>query len=256
MTEFTDYDVSKAILDAYHDKYSRALRSDVVIVGAGPSGMVAGWRLAEAGRHVVILEKRLSCGGGIWGGSQGMNEVAIQDEAVAVLDDVGVRHRQSGSLHTADAMELASALCVKALQAGAIMLNLTHAEDLCVDGGRVCGVVANRTLLSERVPLDPIVLTSRAVIDATGHDADLARCLQKRGILRDNFGEIPGEGPMNASAGEKFVVEHVAEVYPGLWTTGMSVCTCHGGPRMGPIFGGMLLSGLNVAKQIDESLQA
>ena len=55
---------------------------------------------------------------------------------------------------------------------------------------------------------------------------------------------------MYAAAGESFVVERVAEVYPGLWVTGMSVCTTFGGPRMGPIFGGMLLSGKRVAEMI------
>ena len=59
---------------------------------------------------------------------------------------------------------------------------------------------------------------------------------------------------MNAVAGEKFVVERVAEVYPGLWVSGMSVCATFGGPRMGPIFGGMLLSGKKVAEEIAVAL--
>ena len=53
-----------------------------------------------------------------------------------------------------------------------------------------------------------------------------------------------------AAAGEAFVVDKTTEVYPGLWVSGMSVCTTLGGPRMGPIFGGMLLSGKRVAELI------
>lgn len=34
-------------------------------------------------------------------------------------------------------------------------------------------------------------------------------------------------------AGERFVVDNVSELFPGLWTTGMSVCASRGGPRMG-----------------------
>lgn len=254
MDSFEETDVSQAILNAYQAKFAKALRSDVIIVGAGPSGLVAAWRLAESGFRIVLLEKRLSPGGGIWGGSLGMNEVVVQKEALEILGEAGVRHQSSGRLFTADAMELASALCFKALHAGATLLNLMMVEDVCVRSGRVNGVVANRSMLGENLPIDPIVFSARATIDATGHEAALVTCLQRRGLLKGRPGALPGEGPMDAPAGEQFVVDHVAEFFPGLWTTGMSVCASQGGPRMGPIFGGMLLSGASVAGQLTREL--
>ncbi len=255
MDHFKETDISKAILDAYHDKFSKSLESDVLIVGAGPSGLVAAWRLAQTGHRVVMLEKRLSPGGGIWGGSLGMNEVIVQKAALGILVEAGIRHRAAGRLFTADAMELASALCLKALHAGAVFLNLMTVEDICVHSEKMTGVVANRSLLGESLPIDPIVFSAAATIDATGHEAFLARCLQRRGLLKNSPDRLPGEGPMNASAGEQFVVEHVAELYPGLWTTGMSVCASLGGPRMGPIFGGMLLSGEKAAASIARAIE-
>ncbi len=249
-----DTHVARAILDGYHDKVSRALQSDVVIVGAGPSGLVAAWRLAHAGRHVVLLDKRLSPGGGIWGGSLGMNEVVVEQDAFSILAEAGVRQHCRGDLFVADAAELACALCLKALHAGVVFLNLITAEDVCVHDGRVNGVAVNRSILGERLPIDPLVLRSRAVIDATGHEAVLADRLHRRGLIDSPEGRLAGEGPMDAAAGEQFVVANVMELFPGLWVSGMSVCAVMGGPRMGPIFGGMLLSGEKAGEMIDRSL--
>lgn len=255
MNDFSEADISRAILKAYHDKFDAALQSDVVLVGAGPSGLVAAWRLAQENFRVVILEKRLNPGGGIWGGSLGMNEVVVQKQALDILEEAGVRYLSRDRLYTADAIELASALCLKALHAGATLFNLIMAEDLCVHAGRVTGVVANRSMLGENLPIDPIVFSARAVVEATGHEAVLANCLQRRGFLKNNPLHLPGESPMDAFSGERFVEESVAELYPGLWVTGMSVCASLGGPRMGPIFGGMLLSGSKAANLIAQSLK-
>jgi thiamine thiazole synthase len=55
---------------------------------------------------------------------------------------------------------------------------------------------------------------------------------------------------MNAEIGEKAVVENTREVYPGLVAAGMCANTVYGAHRMGPIFGGMLLSGKKAAEII------
>ena len=49
---------------------------------------------------------------------------------------------------------------------------------------------------------------------------------------------------------EDQVVERTGEVYPGLMACGMSVSTTYHLPRMGPTFGGMLVSGHHVADLI------
>lgn len=40
------------------------------------------------------------------------------------------------------------------------------------------------------------------------------------------------------------------EIYPGLYVCGMAASAVSGTPRMGPIFGGMLMSGKKVADEI------
>jgi ribulose 1,5-bisphosphate synthetase/thiazole synthase len=57
-----------------------------------------------------------------------------------------------------------------------------------------------------------------------------------------------GERPMWAEVAEKKVLENTREVYPNLYVCGMAANAVFGGPRMGPIFGGMLLSGKKVAE--------
>jgi len=255
--DFDETKVSKSILGEFSRRLADRIESDVLVVGAGPAGLTAAYYLAARGTKVTVLEKRLAPGGGIWGGGMAMNLAVVQEGALSILEAIGVRpHPASDGLYVVDAMELASALCLKAIQAGAVLFNLMTAEDLCVRNGRVTGIVANRTGVAGVLPVDPLGFAAKAVLDATGHEAAVFETLRRRGMLADPAGaEGRGEGPMDASAGEAFVVENVAEVFPGLWVAGMSVCTVFGGPRMGPIFGGMLLSGRRAAEGIAAALK-
>ena len=92
------------------------------------------------------------------------------------------------------------------------------------------------------------------MIDATGHEAALVQMLRKRKLLSGPAAEAE-EGPMDAAIGESFVVDKVCEIYPGLWASGMCVVATLGGPRMGPIFGGMLVSGERVAQLIKNRIK-
>jgi thiazole biosynthesis enzyme len=242
--------ISRAILDAHHRKMSRCLDSDVLIVGGGPAGLVAAAHLAAQNRRVVIIERQLSPGGGIWGGGMAMNDVVVQEEAKHLLTAIGLKPRKvDHDLYTVDAVAMASALIFTAVQAGAVLLNLTFMEDVCLRNGTVDGLVINRTRIGDVLPVDPIVFRCKAVIDTTGHEAAVVEKLRKRHLLPPEV-SVAGEQPMHAEAGELFVVERTAQVMPGLYVAGMAVCATFGGPRMGPIFGGMLLSGEKVAKLV------
>lgn len=244
--------VSRAIIQAFNEKLCEHLTSDVAIAGAGPSGLIAAYYLAKKGWKVSIVEKRLSPGGGIWGGGMGMNLVTVQREVLPLLDEMGISYSSASDLvYLVDATELAAGLCYAAVKSGAVLFNLLAVEDLVIHAEKVEGLVVNRTEFVGQLPVDPLTIKAKGVIDATGHEATVVHNLRTRGLLDGkDIPETLREGPMDAASGEKFVVDHAGEVYPGAWICGMSVCATYGGPRMGPIFGGMLLSGKRVAELI------
>ena len=51
------------------------------------------------------------------------------------------------------------------------------------------------------------------------------------------------------------VVDYTGKVAEGLYVTGIAVCEVFGLPRMGPIFGGMLMSGKKIAEIIEKDLR-
>ena len=60
---------------------------------------------------------------------------------------------------------------------------------------------------------------------------------------------------MWAEVGEKALMDNTKEVYPGLYVAGMAANAVYRSPRMGPIFGGMLLSGEKIAQILIEKLK-
>ena len=61
-----EIDITKAIYEEYSRKLLGHLENDVVVVGAGPAGLTAGYYLAKSGIKTAILEKKISIVGGIW----------------------------------------------------------------------------------------------------------------------------------------------------------------------------------------------
>jgi len=115
---------------------------------------------------------------------------------------------------------------------------------------KVVGLVLNwSTVNIAGLHIDPLSIKAKTVIDATGHAAELVKILrQKLGAkLLTETGDIMGEKPMWADLGEKNILNNTKEVYPDVYVVGMAANAVFGAHRMGPIFGGMLLSGLKVA---------
>ena len=246
--------ISKAIIESYKEKLIGALDVDVAIVGGGPAGMVAAYYLAKAKKKVALFERKLSMGGGMWGGGIMFNEIVVQEKAKELLDELDVRTRRyKEGYYLADSIEAVSTICSKTVKAGAKIFNLISAEDVMVRGKRVCGLVLNWTAVEmAKLHVDPITMRAKFVVDATGHAAEVTRLVEKKsGIrLKTRTGKCLGEGSMWAEVAENTIVKNSKEACPGLYVCGMCANAVFGGSRMGPIFGGMLLSGKKIAKDI------
>ncbi len=247
--------VTKAILDNFYEKLKNYVESDVIIVGAGPSGLMAAKELADKKVKVLIIEANNYLGGGFWLGGYLMNGVTFRKPADKILKELNIPYKEvENELCITSGPHACSKLITSACEAGAEILNMTKFEDVVLrENNRVSGIVINWTPVY-KLPkpiscVDPIALESKLVIDATGHDAVVCQALEKRNLLK-----MKTYGAMWVEKSENLVVEKTGEFHPGLLITGMAVSTVYGIPRMGPTFGAMLLSGKQAAKIAKEIL--
>lgn len=120
-------------------------------------------------------------------------------------------------------------------------------------GGRVTGLVLNWSAVEiARLHVDPLTMRARFCVDATGHTAEVCSIVERKigPVLKTKTGKLQGEQPMCAEKGEACIIKNSKEAYPGLYVCGMAANAVFGGPRMGPIFGGMLLSGRKIARAL------
>ncbi|MCK4404123.1 MAG: thiazole biosynthesis protein [candidate division Zixibacteria bacterium] len=255
-----DVVITKAIVEGFYKKFLEYSEVDVAIAGAGPAGLCAAYYLAKKKVKVAVYERKLSIGGGMWGGGMMFNELVVGEEGKGILDELGVNYKayQKGYF-TADAVECISTLCSKATKAGTKVFNLIGVEDVMLEGEKVCGLVLNWSAVQmANLHVDPLTIRAKYLVEATGHPAELVKIIVKKigAKLTTSTGDIVGERPMCADMGEKEVVENSKEVFPHVYVVGMAANAVFGSHRMGPIFGGMLLSGKKVAKDILEKLKS
>lgn len=246
--------ISRAIVGEFARWFQEYIISDAIIIGGGPSGLVAARELANSGFKTLVVESNNYIGGGFWIGGYLMNTLTFRAPSQEILDELKIPYKEAeGNLFISDGPTACSKLISAACDAGVKILNMTKFDDVVLRNNKVEGVVINWTPVSA-LPraitcVDPISLESKVVIDATGHDAWVCRSLEKRNLIKlQNF------GPMDINSSEDGVVEKTGEIFPGLFVCGMAVATAYGISRMGPTFGAMLYSGKKVASQIKEKL--
>jgi len=254
-SQTSESQITRAIVDEFAKEFENYVESDVIIVGGGPAGLMAGKELAAKGVKVLIIERNNYLGGGFWLGGFLMNKLTVRAPADRILDELDVPYKEySEGLYVSDGPHACSKLIAATCDAGAKIANMVALDDVVLHNERVRGVVVNwapvSSLPRQIAAIDPVSLESKLVIDATGHDASVVKKLEERGLIK-----AKGQGAMWVERSEDLVVAQTSEVYPGLIVTGMAVATAYGLPRMGPTFGAMLVSGKRAAELALEKLK-
>ncbi len=245
--------ITSAIIESYMKDLLDSIEIDVAICGAGPSGLLCGYYLAKSGLKVAIYEKHLKVGGGMPGGGIMFNKIVFQKEVLPILDELEISYKHyKENLYVASSIETISALTYKTLKQGAKIFNLFSVEDVVIREQKISGVVLNWTAVEQaNLHVDPIAVLSKYVVDATGHDCEIARIVERK----LGWVKVKGEQSMWAEVGEDILVENTKEIYPGLLVCGMAANAFFGSPRMGAIFGGMFLSGKKASEIIIKALK-
>lgn len=182
------------------------------------------------------------------------NEIVVQEEGKEILDIFGIATREyEKGYYTADAIEAATTIGSYAVKAGAQVFNCMSVEDVMIREGRVIGLVITWSPVEmTNLHVDPLSITAKHIVDATGHDTEVLHFIARKADIKlaTASGGIMGERSMWSEKAEHLTVENTKRICPGVYVAGMSANAAFGGPRMGPIFGGMLLSGKKVADLI------
>lgn len=261
--QLDDIKVTRAIVDNFYKKLLGVLEVEVALVGAGPANLVCGTILGQNGIKTALFESKLAPGGGMWGGGMMFNEIVVQKSGLSLLEQLGIEYKPyEEGYFTADSVESTSTLISQCVKAGTPIFNLMRVVDVMFREAdkkkHVSGLVLQWSPVEHmNLHVDPLTMRSKFVIDGTGHPSEVCNIVARKMDARLNTptGKVVGEMSMWADRGEQLTIDNSGEIYPGLYVAGMAANATQGAPRMGPVFGGMLLSGEKIAQEIIKKLR-
>lgn len=92
--KITESQISRAIVSEFSKWFDDYIVSDVIVVGGGPSGLIAARDLANAGLKTLIIESNNYIGGGFWVGGYFMNTLTFRAPADEILNELKIPHKE------------------------------------------------------------------------------------------------------------------------------------------------------------------
>ena len=159
--KISEASISRAILKEFAAWFDEYLKSDVIVVGAGPSGLVAARDLAKSGFKTLVIESNNYLGGGFWIGGFLMNTLTFRAPGQEILEELSISCKQvEEGLFVADGPNACSKLISAACDAGVKILNMVKFDDVVLKENKVEGVVINPFISNSAA------LVSRSFLDA------------------------------------------------------------------------------------------
>jgi len=81
----TESQITSAIVSEFAEDLKKYAKTDVIIIGGGPSGLMAAKELANKKVKVLIIERNNYLGGGFWVGGYLMNTITVRAPGQKIL---------------------------------------------------------------------------------------------------------------------------------------------------------------------------
>src|SRR4030043_182689 len=134
--------ISRAIGSEFSKWFEDYIVSDVIVVGGGPSGLIAARDLAKEGFKTLVIESNNYLGGGFWIGGYLMNTLTFRAPSHEILEELKIPYKEvEDGLFIADGPNACSKLISSACDAGARILNMTKFDDVVLRNNKVEGAV-------------------------------------------------------------------------------------------------------------------